>query len=94
MVLDNVGVLQGSISVRGLICFGRMSHIKIFEKINFKLLRRVLAHQIHIETDLIPYHDNAQFALGKIRQLDLLDSDSLPSIPIQRAVYGTESSFA
>lgn len=49
---------------------------------------------MNAETDLISYHDNAQFTLGKIRQLDLLDGDSLPSIPIQRAVHGTESSFA
>jgi hypothetical protein len=70
-----------------------VSHIKVFEKVNFKLLRRVLAHQMNAETDLIPYHDNAQFTLGKIRQLDLLDGDSLPSIPIQRTVHGTESSF-
>lgn len=70
-----------------------MSHIEIFEKVNFKLLRRVLAYQANAENDSIPYHDNAQFTLGKIRQLDLLDGDSLPSIPIQRAVHGTESSF-
>lgn len=28
----------------GLVYFGRVSHIKILEKVNFKLLRRVLAY--------------------------------------------------
>lgn len=71
-----------------------MSHIKILEKVDFKLLRRVLAHQTNTESGLIPYHDNAQFTLWKIRQLDLLNGNSLPCIPIQRAIHGAESSFA
>lgn len=95
MVLDNVGVLHGSMSVGDvLICFGGVSYIKIFEKVNFKLLHRMLAYQTNVEKDCIPYHDDAQFTLGKIRQFNLLDGDSLPGIPIQRAIHGTESALA
>ena len=36
------------------------------------------------------YHDNTQFALGKIGQLDLLHRNSLPSIPVQRPINRSE----
>lgn len=42
----------------------------------------------------ISYHDHAQFTLWKIRQFDLLDCNSFPSIPIQRSIHGTESSLS
>ena len=32
------------------------------------------------------YHDNTQFALGEIRQLDLLHGNSLSGVPVQRPI--------
>lgn len=71
-----------------------MSYIQVFQEINFQLWHLRLA-ELPVPRVIGPqYHDNPQFALGKVHQLDLLDRNGLPGVPVERPIDRSEGSFA
>lgn len=92
MVLDNIWVLlSGSAGVRREARW--ISHIEVFQQIDFQLRRFVLAASPARGTERPQYHDNTQFSFGEVRQLDLLHCNSLTSIPVQCSINRSEGTF-
>lgn len=93
-ILDNIVVLWRSEVISPA---GEASYMKILEQINFTLTvtlsaSRLMNSLIQLVQEQTHLH-HAQFALGQIRELDLLDSNRLAVAPVESLVYGSKSAL-
>lgn len=90
MVLDDVGVLQcttsASVPEQGEETSVSALHPSFSRDQSPAAIHIVSRRPWHPRIEW-SYHNHPQFTLRQIRQFDLLDCDSFPSIPIQRPIH-------